>query len=95
MGLYLQYKIDASHLMIEIRLREAMGTFRRRTGERLTYHDLATRTGLSRATLESMASRRGYNASLASIDKLCEALQCELNELLSRKCDKGRGNDRS
>lgn len=81
--------------MIEIRLREAMEAFRRRTGERLTYHDLAMRTGLARATLESMASRRGYNARLASIDKLCTALQCELSDLLARQCETGRDDDRS
>lgn len=69
--------------MIEIRLRQALEVYRRRTGERLTYHELATRTGLSRSTLESMASRPGYNASLATIDKLCIVLGCDIGELLA------------
>lgn len=69
--------------MIEVRLREVLNTYYRRTGKRLTYSELAERTGLSRPTLESMASRRGYNASLASIDKLCCVLECRIDELLA------------
>ncbi|MEM8625806.1 MAG: helix-turn-helix transcriptional regulator [Pseudomonadota bacterium] len=70
--------------MIEIMLREAMDAYEARTGERLTYADLADRTGLSRATIESMAARPGYNASLKAIDLLCDALRCELVALLRR-----------
>lgn len=69
--------------MIEIKLRQALEAYRRRTGERLTYQELANRTGLARSTLESMASRPGYNASLAAIDKLCAALGCDLGDLLA------------
>jgi putative transcriptional regulator len=79
--------------MIEIRLREALERYHRRTGMRLTYHQLAARTGLARSTLESMASRPGYNASLASIDRLCEALDCEVSELLARQRIVRSGNE--
>jgi putative transcriptional regulator len=53
-----------------------------RTGERLTYQSLARRTGLSRATLESLASRRTYNTRLSTIEKLCRALDCHPGDLL-------------
>jgi DNA-binding Xre family transcriptional regulator len=68
--------------MIEVRLRETMEAYRRRTGERMTYHNLAEKTGLARSTIESVAARKGYNASLATIDRLCWALGCQPGELL-------------
>lgn len=69
--------------MIEVKLREAMEEHRRRTGERLTYQALADRTGLARSTIESIATRPGYNASLSTIDKICEVLACGPGDLLS------------
>lgn len=77
--------------MLRIRLREAMEAHRRRTGERMTYETLAARTGLSRATLESMASRPGYNATLATIEKLCRALGCQPGDLLVLEPENDRG----
>lgn len=76
--------------MIEIRLRQAMTTYSRRTGEHLTYEALARRTGLARTTLESMATRPGYNASLNTIDRICDALRCTPEELLHYEEGAGR-----
>ena len=59
-----------------------MEQHRRRTGERITYEVLAIRTGLSRATLESLASRESYNTRLSTIEKLCSALGCTPGDLL-------------
>jgi putative transcriptional regulator len=70
--------------VIFIKLREAMEAHRRRTGDRLTYDELAERTGLSRATLEAIGSRHGYNARLSTIERLCDALGCEVADLLER-----------
>jgi DNA-binding Xre family transcriptional regulator len=60
-----------------------MEAYRRRTGERMTYYNLAKKTGLARSTIESVATRKGYNASLATIDRLCWALGCQPGELLA------------
>lgn len=68
--------------MLYVKLREALEEYRRRTGERLTYEKLADRTGLSRATLESLASRESYNTRLSTIEKLCRALDCQPGDLL-------------
>lgn len=68
--------------MIVVKLREMMARYRYRTGERLTYEKLAQRTGLSRTTLEALASRPGYNTTLATLEKLCRALECEPGDLL-------------
>jgi DNA-binding Xre family transcriptional regulator len=62
-----------------------MAAYRQRTGERMTYPLLAKRIGVSRATVESIATRPGYNPSLETIARLCVALQCNLDELLILK----------
>jgi DNA-binding Xre family transcriptional regulator len=60
-----------------------MEAYREKTGEDVSYPLLAIRTGLSRATIESIATRRGYNASLKSIAQLCAALDCRIEDLLA------------
>jgi putative transcriptional regulator len=69
--------------MIHVKLREVMESHRHRTGERMTYEKLAERTGLSRATLESLASRDTYNTRLSTIEKICQALNCQPGDLLA------------
>ena len=69
--------------LINVRLREMMEAHRLRTGERLTYGQLAERTGVSKSTLESLAARPGYNASLSVIERICRALGCAPGDLLA------------
>ncbi len=61
-----------------------MENYRSRTGQRMTYERLAALTGLSRATLESLGSRAGYNTTLETVDRICDALHCDLTDLLAR-----------
>jgi len=68
--------------VLRVKLRAAMDEHRRRTGERMTYGRLAKLTGLSRQTLESLASRETYNTRLSTIAKLCRALGCQPGEIL-------------
>lgn len=56
--------------------------YRRRTGVRLTYDSLARKTGLSIATLQSLAARPNYNTRLSTIEKICRALECAPGDLL-------------
>ena len=65
-----------------MKLKEAIEGYRRRTGERMTYDLLAQKTGLSRTTVESLASRNSYNATLNTIAKVCVALECQPSDLL-------------
>lgn len=71
--------------MIRVKLREAMDNYRLSTGETLTYRDLARLTGLSQQTVESIASRPGYNATLITVDKLCRVLCCQPCDLLEHE----------
>jgi DNA-binding Xre family transcriptional regulator len=70
--------------MIRVRLREAIEAHSVRSGTRLTYGRLAELSGVSRATIESLAARPGYNATLDLIDRLCGVLGCSPAELLER-----------
>ena len=68
--------------MLRVKLREAMEKYQRHHGDRMTYERLAQLTGLSRATLESVASRGTYNTRLSTVAKLCTALNCQPGDLL-------------
>lgn len=73
--------------MIVVKLREAMESYRRRTGVRLTYERLSEETGIAIATLQSLAARPKYNTRLSTIEKLCQALQCAPGDLLELSPD--------
>lgn len=79
--------------MIVIRLREALETYRQRTGARLTYDSLAAQTGISVNTLQSLATRAGYNTRLTTVEKLCRALACTPGDLLELTGDDGERHD--
>jgi DNA-binding Xre family transcriptional regulator len=68
--------------MIAIKLREAMETYKRRTGERMTYDILAENTGIGHGTLRTMGSRDDYNATLVTLEKICRALEVTPGDLL-------------
>ncbi len=68
--------------MIAIKLREAIATFKRRTGERMTYRILAEKAGIAQGTLHTIGSRDDYNATLELVEKLCRALDVPLHDLL-------------
>jgi DNA-binding Xre family transcriptional regulator len=81
--------------MIRLNLREALQEHRRKTGERLTYHALAERTGLSVDTLQSLAARPSYNTRLSTVEKICRVLNCLPGDLLELvNATRGIGEDR-
>ena len=68
--------------MIRVRLREMMRQYEQSSGEKVTYSLLADKTGLARATIEAIGSRKEYQPSLHAIDLLCDALKCGVDEML-------------
>lgn len=68
--------------MIKVNLRQVMAEYAQKTGAKTTYAEIAQATGLSKATLEALGSRNDYNTTLATVDILCEHLQCDLSSLL-------------
>ena len=77
--------------MIRVRLREAMRAHGERTGRRMTYESLSEETGIAVATLQSLGSRLGYNATLATVERICRALRCTPGELLELAEDSDAG----
>lgn len=69
--------------MIVIKLRAAMEAYRHRTGNRITYKDLAEQTGIAHGTLQIMGSQMGYNATLITLEKICRALGVSPGDLLA------------
>ena len=74
--------IQVRATMLKVQLRKALDNHEQRTGEKITYEELAERTGLSRSTVESLATRTSYNTRLSTIDRLCCVLNCQPGELL-------------
>ena len=68
--------------MVAIKLREAMQAYKRRTGERMTYEILSERTGVAQATLEVIGSKLGYNTTVATLEKICRALDVSFGDML-------------
>jgi putative transcriptional regulator len=67
---------------LRIRLRECLDLNANRTGRRLTYPELAKKAGLSEETVQSIATRRDYNATLRTVERLCMALRVSPADLL-------------
>jgi len=68
--------------MIIFKLRAAMEKYRQRVHEKITYAELARRTGIAEGTLHQMGRRLDYHPTLANVEKLCNALGVELTDLL-------------
>lgn len=68
--------------MLVVKLKDAMEAYRRRTGERMTYAELAERTGISHATLRSIGSVLAYHPTLGNIERICKALDVTPGDML-------------
>ncbi len=68
--------------MLVVKLKDAMEAHRRRTGQRMTYAELAERTGISHATLRTIGSVLAYHPTLANIERICKALDVTPGDLL-------------
>jgi DNA-binding Xre family transcriptional regulator len=67
---------------IVIKLREAVLSYKRRTGQQMTYELLAERTGLAESTLHNIGGQRPYNATLKTLALICRELGVTPGELL-------------
>ena len=67
--------------MIKVKLKQLLAQ-RAYEGQRITLVELAEQTGISRATLQRISNQPGHSTSTENLDKLCNALKCELNDLV-------------
>jgi putative transcriptional regulator len=68
--------------MLRIKLKQVLDDAEFAEGCRITFKELARRSGISPATLTRLANLPGYNATLDYIDALCGALHCQPGDLL-------------
>ena len=68
--------------MLVVKLKDVMEAYRRRTGERMTYAELAERTGISHATLRTIGSVLAYHPTLANVERICKALDVTPGDML-------------
>lgn len=67
--------------MIRFRLKERMADYSFKTGKRLTLEELATQTGIHRATLSKIAGPTMCNTETDNLGALCQFFGCSLAEL--------------
>ncbi len=68
--------------MVIVKLKEAMLSYWRRTGQKITYEELAAKTGLAPGTLQSIATRESYLPTLANVEILCRALDVPFHDMV-------------
>ena len=67
--------------MIRFRLGRLMEEFEFKNQRRLTFTELAQRTGIIRTTLSRMAGPVPFNTTTDNLDKLCDFFGCLVGEL--------------
>lgn len=68
--------------MIRYRLRELMAEAHFKSGQRMTFDEIANETGIHRTTLSKIANHRSYNTTTDNIDKLCRFFDCQVSDLM-------------
>jgi putative transcriptional regulator len=66
--------------MIKIKLKQLLAD-KAFQGEKISLIELAEKTGISRSTLNRIANTPGYSTTTDNLDKLCEYLNCSLQDL--------------
>jgi DNA-binding Xre family transcriptional regulator len=74
-----------ARVLIVVHLKEAIERYRARTVAQLTYQALSERTGIARATIESLATRPSYNTSLKTVAKDLDCTPGDLLELQKKE----------
>jgi len=66
--------------MIKIKLKQLLAD-KAFQGEKISLLELAEKTGISRSTLNRIANTPGYSTTTDNLDKICECLNCSLQDL--------------
>jgi putative transcriptional regulator len=73
--------------MIRFKLGEVMEKSRFADGQRVSLTEIASATGLSRATLSKILNQKGYGTGTDTIDRLCGFFQCKVEDLMEHLPD--------
>ena len=70
--------------MIRFKLKELMAEKSFNDSQRVTFDMVAKATGIHRTTLTKIANKKGYNAKVEVVDKLCAYFNVGFDELMVR-----------
>ena len=73
--------------MIRFRLKERIADLSFKTGRKVTLDEVAAGTGIHRATLSKIGTKKGYNSSTDVVDRLCTFFNCRIEELVEHVPD--------
>ena len=73
--------------MIRFRLKERIADLSFKTGRKVTLDEVAAGTGIHRATLSKIGTKKGYNSSTDVVDRLCTFFNCRIEELVEHLSD--------
>lgn len=68
--------------MIRIKISTLLGE------KKMTQSELARKTGIRKATINELYWELNESIKLDTIDKICEALDCEISDLLVRESER-------
>lgn len=74
--------------MIRFKLKEAISKKEFILGRRITLKEIAETTGINRMTLTKINTKQGYSTSTDTLDKLCNYLDCGIDDLVEHISDK-------
>lgn len=52
-------------------------------GRKIEWREVAEQSEIHRVTLSKMVNQRGYNATIANVDRLCRYFACSVEDLLT------------
>lgn len=52
-------------------------------GRKIEWREVAEQSEIHRVTLSKMVNQRGYNATIANVDRLCRFFNCKVEDLLT------------
>ena len=76
------HSCEGQHIMIEIRVNELLG------GHGKSFYWLAKETGISHTTLWRLKKGKALGINFDTLEKLCDALNCQTGEVLALANDK-------
>lgn len=79
--------------MIRFRLKERTADLFFKTGRKVTLDEVAAGTGIHRATLSKIGTKKGYNSSTDVLDRLCAFFACRIEDLVEHVPRESAGAD--
>ncbi len=68
--------------MVKLNFKALLADKEFRENRKIQYEEISQHTGISRQTLSRIATKRGYNLTLDTIERLCKYFGCKIEEFV-------------